>query len=307
MIETENERQYYIYAWKMYENEVMVPFYIGKGKYKNGILEKTRCRRAYEKHNRVSNSKRRVLAFCQLKANKLAREGTPHIVEILYHNLTNEEADEIEISLIKKYGRLFNDTGILYNLAIGGPNCLKDPDVRKIHATAMSEMDKTTQSKMMKERMNDPIYLAKVSKETKERMNDPEYKKEWLAIFRSPDNIEHLREVHSTLTGIKLEHKGVMYRSKKELARFLGISSQLLSYRLKNDIPLDAIPNKGNEFFKRKGNKKSEYCGKSFKRCPTCGEEKDNSCFSPLRTASTGFRSSCKECINLKHITKSKK
>ena len=42
----------------------------------------------------------------------------------------------------------------------------------------------------------------------------------------------------------EIEWKGHTFKSKKQLARFLGISSQLLNYRLSNNIQLDLIPDK---------------------------------------------------------------
>jgi hypothetical protein len=45
---------------------------------------------------------------------------TDYVVEILHNNITWEEALNIEIKLIKQYGRLNNNTGILANMTDGG-------------------------------------------------------------------------------------------------------------------------------------------------------------------------------------------
>lgn len=59
----------------------------------------------------------------------------------------------------------------------------------------------------------------------------------------------------------EIEYNGVVYISKKELARFLGISSQLLNYRIKNNIPVDLIPNKSNDPNNKKCNRKRNRYG----------------------------------------------
>jgi len=52
------DNNHYIYVWK-YSDLINwgVPFYVGQGKCTKGILEKTKCARAYSTHYRVSNSK----------------------------------------------------------------------------------------------------------------------------------------------------------------------------------------------------------------------------------------------------------
>lgn len=77
-------------------NEV---FYIGIGKTK---------KRAYNKNNNRSK-------FWKNIVNK-----TDYIIEILYENLTWKEACNIEINLIKHYGRKDLKTGTLVNLTNGG-------------------------------------------------------------------------------------------------------------------------------------------------------------------------------------------
>jgi hypothetical protein len=57
------------------------------------------------------------------KRNKIWKgivKRTPYKVQILFDNLTWEEACNKEIELIKKYGRVDNNTGILCNLTDGG-------------------------------------------------------------------------------------------------------------------------------------------------------------------------------------------
>jgi len=56
---------------------------------------------------------------CLNKRAKAEREGTFR-VEILYENLTNEQACEIECQLIQQYGRIDLGTGCLTNMTNGG-------------------------------------------------------------------------------------------------------------------------------------------------------------------------------------------
>lgn len=293
------DREYYIYVWRLPglddQNNI---FYVGRGKYMKGILEKTRCARAYAIHNRVSNSKKRILAYCQLKANKLRLEGTPHIVEILRHNLTKHEADEIEIALIKTLGRKFNNTGLLYNISEGGDvNPMNDENIKNIFNVSVKNVDRSNQSMLMKKKMSIPCEREKLSKLTFENMNNPEYKRIWLEKVKSTDNIEKIRQVHSDLNGIKIEHNNIIFKSKKELARYLKISSQLLNFRLKNNIPIDALVNKGNNFNKKKEN---PYVDSEYNKCHTCGEIKNKLLFSKNSSSSTGVRSNCKKCESMK-------
>ena len=66
------------------------------------------------------NNKR---AFNKCQRNKIWKgivSRTNYNVEILFENLTWEEACQKEIEFIKKYGRIDNGTGILANLTDGG-------------------------------------------------------------------------------------------------------------------------------------------------------------------------------------------
>jgi hypothetical protein len=289
---------YYIYIWRLsdQDNSGQI-FYVGQGKYRKGILERTRCARAYSVHNRISNSKKRILAFCQLKANKLKLEGTPHIVEILKHNLTMSEANELEIELIKKLGRKFNNTGVLYNISEGGDiNPMNDENIKNNYYNAIQNIDRSNQSMLMKNKMSNPEEREKLSKMTFEKMNNPEYKRAWLEIFKTEENMEKIKQIQSDISGVKLTYNGIVYRSKKELARHLNISSQLLNFRLKNNIPLNCIVDKRNVFSKKKGATPSEYINTSYNKCCGCGEIKDKLLFAKNSSSSTGVRSNCKKC-----------
>lgn len=69
-------------------------------------------------------------------------------------------------------------------------------------------------------------------------MFDEDIKKRHAELMRSDSNIEKHKNRK------EIEFNGTIFKSKKQLARFLGISSQLLNYRLTNNIHLDLIPDK---------------------------------------------------------------
>lgn len=85
---------FYVYAHKKPCGEV---FYIGKGK----------NRRAWSKYDRNS-----------MWVNTANKYG--YTVEIIHDNLTEQEAFDKEVELIRKYGRRNIGTGILTNLTDGG-------------------------------------------------------------------------------------------------------------------------------------------------------------------------------------------
>lgn len=231
---------HFIYAWKLPNG---TPFYIGQGTHQVN----SRCHRAYITHLDDGQSGR--ISYAQKKANKLARLGTPHIVEILHDDLTADEADNIEKELIAIHGRKHIGTGILYNLSAGGDiNPMRDQTVREKHysITQTKEFSDKVKEGQRKANTFNEEYRAKKSEETRARLNDPVKKAEWYSKFSSQEVREKIKQVQAEVSGVKIKHNGIEYRSKKELARFLGISSQLLSYRLSNNIPLDINPSKSN-------------------------------------------------------------
>jgi hypothetical protein len=88
-------RKYYVYHH--YRKDTGEIFYVGMG-HENRCYDK-------RKRNKWWN-------------NIVKKHG--YYVEIVYDNLTFEEAEVIEIMLIAKYGRLDKNTGILVNMTDGG-------------------------------------------------------------------------------------------------------------------------------------------------------------------------------------------
>lgn len=106
------EVNYYVYA--LIDPRNNQPFYIGKGQ----ILDAAgrRYRRLYEHINSkdISNT------FKDHIVKKLKKLGTPALTKIIKENISEAESFELEISLIKKYGRRDNGEGQLTNLTDGG-------------------------------------------------------------------------------------------------------------------------------------------------------------------------------------------
>lgn len=110
------ENNWYIYRHLKPCGEV---FYIGIGKTKN-------YSRAYDKYHRSKWWKNTFKKYPEYE------------VQILTKNLSREEACELEIILIKYYGRKDLETGTLVNLTDGGEGLLNvSEDVRKKHSERM--------------------------------------------------------------------------------------------------------------------------------------------------------------------------
>ena len=234
---------HYIYVWK--EQGICgsgLPFYIGQGthQYSHG---KSKYHRAFATH--LDNHQKDNFSYSQKKANKLSREGFPHVVEILYDNLTQNESDNLEKTLIKRLGRKINHTGILYNISEGGDkNPMHIPQIREKHAEIMKTKEHSDNIKKSFKKFSESGESYKKYIENKrnfmiKNFENPEYTEKYYAMYESEEHIEKLRIAQKS-TSKEIEFKGVVYRSKNELARFLGISKQLITYRLKNNIQLDS-------------------------------------------------------------------
>jgi len=279
-IEMFEVRKHYVYAWVDTTNDL--PFYIGVGSHLEGIKTQTKYARAYHIH--YANGTKKRLAFCQRLANKLMSNGTPHIVKILYDNLTLGERMKYEHDLIKEYGRRSERDGILCNITEGGEaNPMHIPAVREKHA------------KIMKTIINIPT-ITPESKEnhrmkTLANMRDPIYRAKWNATVRSEENIEKLRSTQPKSKAISFN--GVEYRSVSELSRCLDISKSLLLYRIKNNIPYDAPVDKGNKFSRNKRPAKN----KLTRKCVECLSIKEINKFSSyLRGTKVHHSKLCVEC-----------
>lgn len=95
---------YYVYCYKD-QNTI---FYIGKG---------TKTRKL--DHLKAAKFSKRNTHFLN-RIRKLLKNSTPPIIEIISDNLSEAQALELEIELIKKYGRLDRNQGELLNETDGG-------------------------------------------------------------------------------------------------------------------------------------------------------------------------------------------
>lgn len=125
------------------------PFYIGVGSSANYF-------RAFRKSNRNKHWQNII-------------NISDYEVEVLFDNISDEEARQKEIEFIKLYGRVDLGTGSLVNLTDGGDGCLS----RKMTKEIASKIGKSNKGKIRTQKFRDNIALV-----NKERMNNLEiYKK----------------------------------------------------------------------------------------------------------------------------------
>jgi len=118
-IDNIEERRFYVYAlrrpdwpdpfyvWKWQ------PFYIGKGFGKRMFDHRKEAEKDWYLAIKPKDIKINII-------HKLLNKKLNFIEEILFDNLTEQEAFEIEIKLIAKYGKICDGTGCLANLTDGG-------------------------------------------------------------------------------------------------------------------------------------------------------------------------------------------
>lgn len=153
------------------------PFYIGIG---------TKTKRAYSKHKRTS--------YWTNIVNKSDYE-----VEILFDDLTWEDACKKEKEFIALYGRIDDNTGILVNLTDGGDGSYgykhRDEDLIKIGKKSKGRIKSPEQIRKWKESRNGFV----VSDETRRKISEARKGKK-----HSEATIEKLKQVH---TGKKLKEE----------------------------------------------------------------------------------------------------
>lgn len=232
---------HYIYVWK--EQGVAgsgLPFYIGQGTHSD---KRKKYDRAFTNH-RITGG----ISYAQKNANKLAKLGIPHIVEILYDNITQDEADELEKSLIIRLGRRINNTGILCNISEGA-----DFKPHVVDAIRLKRAD--TLRKTLSDRVKSPLNyrtFAKVIEElsvTRYEYDGVIYKSisEICKIFnitrdmyysRSSKGIDLIDSTNST-SKKQVVYDGITYSSYAELARAFNMRTNRVWQLLKEGRKLD--------------------------------------------------------------------
>ena len=171
-------------------------FYIGIGK-----CEK----RAYNKFNRNRHWKNIV--------NKYG-----YVVEILYNNLTIKEAKQLEVYLIKYYGRKDLKTGVLCNMTDGGEGTYGRITSKESNIKRSNSMKGRTFSKEHKLKLSLAHKDRVVSEETKLKMSKSkkgcvsynkgcklsEEHKNNISIARMGKTSNHKDKFHSTETKLKM-------------------------------------------------------------------------------------------------------
>lgn len=143
-----NETIWYVYRHIRFDKNE--PFYIGIGKERN-------FKRAYSRHDR------------NYHWNNIVK-NTQYEVEILFENLTSEEAAKKETEFIKLHGREDLGLGPLCNLTDGGDGSTHyrhTPEARERIRQAAKNISQETRDKMSRTRKGKP---AKLSVEGRERL-----------------------------------------------------------------------------------------------------------------------------------------
>lgn len=193
------ERNHYIYRWSI-DN---TPIYFGQGSHN----KTSKYRRSRETHI-LSNG---CLSYAE---NKRRKHLSYFTVDILFDNLTDEEANELEIFLINKYGKKFDRTGILYNMAEGGHiNPLLNEAVRNKRLAIFKTKE----------------YRLKQSEANKLKWKDPIYRNRRKSIGYSIGKLKSK----------PIEFNGVEYSSVRALSKHLGVAYETIRSRIKMGIPLD--------------------------------------------------------------------
>lgn len=232
---------HYIYVWK--EQGVTgsgLPFYVGQGTHN---IKRGKYDRAITNHRTTGG-----ISYAQKNANKLAKLGTPHVVEILYDNLTQEEADELEKTLISRLGRRINNTGILCNISEGA-----DFKPHLIDAVRLKRAE--TLRKTLSNRVKSPLNyrtFAKIIEElsiTRYEYDGVIYKsineicKKFnitrdMYYVRSTKGIDLIDSSNST-SKKTIEYDGKSYKSYHELARAFNMKANRVWQLLKEGRRLD--------------------------------------------------------------------
>jgi len=157
-----------------------------------------------------------------------------YTIEILYTNLTKEEAKNLEINLISYYGRIDKKTGILVNHTDGGDG---------VHGYIMSE---ETKQKMIVSLSgeNSKLYKIPRTEEVKRKISEKQKgkiisnkTKNKMSLVRlgkslSSETKEKMKLANNTSKILLDMETGIFYNSIKEASQLLNIPCQTLHSQL---------------------------------------------------------------------------
>lgn len=191
-----------------------------------GITTKTNPKERWRGGSGYSNNDLMTKAI-----KKYGWENIKH--EILYKNLTEEEAKQKEIELIAKYKSTNHQFG--YNISTGGET---------------SKGYKHTQEQIEKQKKNrePPIYTKelreKMSKKNKEIWSNPEYKQKMKEIFKNRKPKNHYKISEQGKENIKKSRKvkyikcietGTVFRGTRDVSKKLKIDRRQIMRILKKE------------------------------------------------------------------------
>lgn len=222
----------------MYKNITLnyEPFYVGMGKGKRCYM-----------HLREAFNWKKIHSKNYLKINKIRKifeetNNKPKIFKI--KNLTKEEACNLEIELIKYFGRIDNKTGILTNMTNGGEN--GSPMLNKHHSEeTKKKMSEAKIGKQFSDEHKNNLKKASLKESRNNKLREhyknitkKEHENRSNARFKSLEKIKSDEEKYKTWKqNISKSHKGQkaynkIYNSKEEK---LKAFYERRKYRYKND------------------------------------------------------------------------
>lgn len=193
-------KDYYVYA--LIDPNKNKPFYIGKGRGK-------RAQSHLWKNTWMCENKR-----CKGYINNLRLQGVEPKIEILFDNLTPEEAFDKEANLIIKFGRRGIDAlGCLMNLAEGGRGANGIWKGRKHTEEAKKKISDKLKNRVISEEQK-----VKISNTLKNRIITKEHAaKISVSLKGKPKTKEHVSKMADKKRGVPLskEHKEKLSKATK--------------------------------------------------------------------------------------------
>lgn len=157
------------YVYQLRDPRDDLPFYIGKGKLERAWNHLNMIGSNYHKNNKIK---------------QIQNEGLEIQVEMIQTNLSEVESFQLEIEMIKKYGRRDLNTGHLTNLTDGGEGTAniivseinKENNRQRMLACWQDPSFRENQIQIMKELWTTDEYRNKVLTNHLSAMNRPEVK-----------------------------------------------------------------------------------------------------------------------------------